>query len=1339
MCRASRLFWSTVDPRRRTVYTLKITEVHPKVVHAPTVVMNDMTIVHDVTDPQYDPVLAAKYSVPAPVSPDTLSETSTVSATEADDVEPTTVASRPPMSESFRQEKAAHFVATQRLTRGRGHWSGTKLSRSLPVVAQSPKQRQPMARSTSLHTDVNHCQPVMSSPSVSGLSQSTLKLLGFSSAAKTTVLSSNSTALADSMYPSTSGVGDSFSHNELLLTMAKRLNDAAARSSRVTGSPAATPSGLTQNKPETTAPVSCNSSTDLPQSMQTDGPPFHDPDDDVDSCMDTSAVDFTSEDGQSGYITVDEYVSDSVTDEKCDPAPNTAASSDPNMSSAAANSSDDHMPSATASSCDQSVFPTTADSCRHNVSPDADNIDSVDIQQGESSQATLCENVVSELAAADSRCDAVDGRQLSTAVESVDHEIPPDTDEVLDVSPSGEQVLDVTHSNEPDLVDRDGEGHRAIGNQQLSTNVCQSRSSLHLTTSQPVKTSSGIDLCGSSSSRTGSRAKMPRVELCDIVKSGFAVIGANKTCQLKQISADVMCNLKKPARKKKDWPLNIGREQNTSSVTSSTSTLSSSLSESIGSLSAASLCPVSALVTMATTTTVASQSLDSAVGSCLASAVVAMPTATTTAALMSTSSTDVELSSLCESITVKSCVVSEAESTTLCLASAAVAMPTAAVTMSSTGELSSSCESISVTSCVASEAESTASAAVAVTTESPTASASSAVAMPVSMAAEVHKAEEAELYVKSVPVGDTDEIKRDTGTSHCSDSVDCTQDPLLPLSVNKGDGDDCSFAHVDSTSAANDDTLPQSSHCSGGISTENERQTLSSEPMVTSNENQADPATLTVTEPSIHLSLVEDDTNASSTMAADTDIQASFPLSPDPTTLTVTEPSVHVSMVPAVEDDIKDLSTTCDSSAADPDIQAPFPLLPSPTAVAVASADDSGIVLASAVASQSLPITVVSHETNDNITTSVHSSSSSFTSSSSSAAAAVNDSSVSPPPPTCSVSSLQQLLASAQHSQPFFVRLVPHGLTEAAGVAVTSPPISDSVSPFSAVIGQLSSVGTLHSKLLENETLASADISTNQTSASCNAPTIAVSTLPGVCTGAGRIKRLLLGDDGPTAKRRCVIDDLPVPNDGTTPRQQSLDSHARLIANETGSSLSCDDLRTMSTNESGYRLARALTNSRDVWAIPRTAATQPGTQPPASQAGTQPPAQHSSYSVSTHPISQCHTKELQISLRSTAQPPTHPGPQPTVQHGTQPRDLTITLRSGTQPAVLSDRSNCSSSIPVHGHHSHHSHLTSRSTHKGLIELLNYLLSYLVKFLLCLGRVRETAQLEFIEPQQQKCQ
>ena len=1061
MYRASRLFWSTVDPRRRTVYTLKITEVHPKVVHAPTVVMNDMTIVHDVTDPQYDPVLAAKYSVPAPVSPDTLSETSTVSATEADDVEPMTVASRPPMSESFRQEKAAHFVATQRLTRGRGHWSGTKLSRSMPVVAQSSKQHQPLARSTSLHTDVNHCQPVMSSPSISGLSQSTLKLLGLSSVAKTTVLSSNSTALADSMYPSTSGVGDSFSHNELLLTMAKRLNDAAARSSRVTGSPAATPSSSMQNKPETSVPVSCNSSTDLPQSMQTDGPPYHDPDDDVDSCMNTSAVDVTCEDGQSGYITVDEYVSDSVTDEKCDPAPNTATSSDPNMSSVAANSSDDHMPSATANSCDQSVLPTTADSSRHNVSPGADNIDSVDIRHVDSSQTTLCENVVSELVAADSRCDAVDGRQSSTAADSLDHEIPPASGEVLSVSGSGE----------PGLVDRDVEGHHAVSNQQWSTDVCQSSSAQHLTTSQHVKTSSVSDLCDWSSSRTGGGVKMPRVILCDIVKSGIAVIGANKTCQLKQISADVMCNLKKPARKKKDKALDIGREQNTSSVTSSTSTLSSSSSESIGSLSAASLCPVTALVTMATTTTVTSESVDSAVGSCLASAVVAMPTATTMAALMSTSSTDVELSSSCESITLKSCVASEAESTTSCLASAAVATPTAAVAMSSTGELSSSCESISVTSCVASEAESTticsASAAVAVTTESPTASSSSAVEMPVSMAAEVHNAEEAELSVESVPVDDTDEMKRDTGTSHCSDSVDCTQDPLLSLSVNKDNGDDCSFAHVDSTSAANGDTLPQSSDNSG--ETENESETLSSEPVVTSNENQADPATLTVTEPSVHVSMVpavEDNIKDLSTTcdssAADPDIQASFPLSPDPATLPVSAPSTHLSMVPAVEDDTKALSTTCDSLAADPDIQAPFPLLPSPTAVAVASADDSGIVSASA-SSQSLPMAVVSHETNDNITTSVHSSSSGFTSSSSSAAAAVNDRSVSSPPPTCSVSSLQQLLASAQHSQPFFVRLVPHGLTEAAGVAVTSPPISDSISPFSAVIGRLSTVGTLHS------------------------------------------------------------------------------------------------------------------------------------------------------------------------------------------------------------------------------------------------------------------------------------
>ena len=83
------MFWSTIDPRRRTVYTLKVTEVHPKIVHSPTVVMNDITIAHDESDPRYDVALAAKYDsaaqiVPEQATSDTLSETSTVSATEVD-------------------------------------------------------------------------------------------------------------------------------------------------------------------------------------------------------------------------------------------------------------------------------------------------------------------------------------------------------------------------------------------------------------------------------------------------------------------------------------------------------------------------------------------------------------------------------------------------------------------------------------------------------------------------------------------------------------------------------------------------------------------------------------------------------------------------------------------------------------------------------------------------------------------------------------------------------------------------------------------------------------------------------------------------------------------------------------------------------------------------------------------------------------------------------------------------------------------------------------------------------------------------------------------------------
>jgi len=297
--------------------------------------MNDITIAHDESDPRYDVALAAKYDsaaqiVPEQATSDTLSETSTVSATEVDDLETT----RRSVSEVFRQEKAANFVAKQLLTRG--HWSHHRqdvlVSRSLDSMSAAPR-RPPLGRSTSLTTDVSVQSCAMTTPTVSRLSASTLKLLGMSSHN-----GSGSVAAGGDNQRTGVAIADSLSHDELLLTMAKRLNDAAARSSRN----AATTDGTEAAQRRMSDNVETGSSwaeqktteMGLQRSMQTDGPPYHDTDDD--------------DDAESEYVTCND-VSDSIADSGGD-----------------------------------DVVPVAADSGEHKLSPNSDHRDISDTVEQES-------------------------------------------------------------------------------------------------------------------------------------------------------------------------------------------------------------------------------------------------------------------------------------------------------------------------------------------------------------------------------------------------------------------------------------------------------------------------------------------------------------------------------------------------------------------------------------------------------------------------------------------------------------------------------------------------------------------------------------------------------------------------------------------------------------------------------------------------------------------------------------------------------------------------------------------------------------------------------------------
>ena len=81
LCSSSRVFWSTIDARCRTVYSCRVIEVIPKT-KAPEVT-NDVTIVHDVDDPRYDLSLVMKFC--KKVKDENFADDSTISASEEED------------------------------------------------------------------------------------------------------------------------------------------------------------------------------------------------------------------------------------------------------------------------------------------------------------------------------------------------------------------------------------------------------------------------------------------------------------------------------------------------------------------------------------------------------------------------------------------------------------------------------------------------------------------------------------------------------------------------------------------------------------------------------------------------------------------------------------------------------------------------------------------------------------------------------------------------------------------------------------------------------------------------------------------------------------------------------------------------------------------------------------------------------------------------------------------------------------------------------------------------------------------------------------------------------
>lgn len=249
----SRLFWSTTDPRQRSVYSCRITEVIPKA-KAPEVI-DDLTVVHDENDPRYDAALAMSFT--CSVREDT-SDQSTVSADEDFDVvSDTEIGTTAQNRESgsldpdldFRARSSLYNshqdpVAGQSLpTVDLGTWAETKgkmayasqigLSNSYPERLNKslwhegvPQQRLSRSASDNFYRE-NKSQAATTLQSPAGLSKfsdTTLKMLGIRHKVGET-----NTNVAVTLESQSNPEDDNESEELQLVKIATRLNQAAAK------------------------------------------------------------------------------------------------------------------------------------------------------------------------------------------------------------------------------------------------------------------------------------------------------------------------------------------------------------------------------------------------------------------------------------------------------------------------------------------------------------------------------------------------------------------------------------------------------------------------------------------------------------------------------------------------------------------------------------------------------------------------------------------------------------------------------------------------------------------------------------------------------------------------------------------------------------------------------------------------------------------------------------------------------------------------------------------------------------------------------------------------------
>jgi len=1353
--RASRLFWSTVDPRRRAVYTLKITEVHPKIVHNPVVIMNNITVAHDKTDLRYDPVIAAKYdsahAVANPPSPDMLSETSTVSATEEEDMD-TTSASRQAMTEGFRQEKATQFVATHRLMRGMRsrHSRGTTMCRSLPSIRLSsyePRQ-QPIVRSVSVNTAISSAASsqsyVTTSPVVSGLSHSTLKLLGMSQRS-----SPSASAIVGNLHATPSGMTDAVRRDDLLLTMAQRLNDAAARSSRSTAATTAvTPTPgidtvahrstvmLLQSRPSSGgSQESSSSEIGLQRSTQTDGPPYQDDDDtivvDDDVRESASAITINSEDSHDDdYILIDD-VDDAATNDSCANSCDRDASQSVRVGTHAADSSgansetdlgecitvddDDNISEGVIDNesnagvevmCGEQS--TTADACDQNR-PQPNSIN--DCMDSSADEYDAVRADVEALYATIEHSSFVDPVQTSTDAQ----DLPSSDGDICRTSTNQESCTktstqDGLRASEPinsssgnttenpglNTFDDGYDADNFIGKECHATAVQESfaHNDRMITTSEPVSHSSSnavnsqCDSEGQSSSYVSETVKIPCVVLRDIVKCGLAVVDANGTCRLSQmgrlthstVDTRLVTNVKRPQTEDTGLVTDVMKEQNVpaaameteeavSSALENVSSVASSFSSTVAPSVSSSLlravsCSESLLATesdmLSTSVAVSvsdgalsvvesSSSLTTSDGSTSASSLSLLAvksTAGSTASLATetVASQSVTVLSALESSplataehgTVEppvsfSVVESTLQSPALCTAAALVALPAtgAFVSTSFASELSSTLLVESSTVASSASLSTVVSAMLCPASASTNLASFSSPAAKLSTAVEMEHSSLSSVENIAVASRDVDNIQLITEARDSADSVDNSQHTLLP-SLSQSSIDDDQDSDNDRPSLrANSTTQTVTSHSSVGILVETESEELS-EPCEISETKGPEPS-----------------------------ITKNKAVNSDPATADFT-----CCEIPSADEcNVKSSTRTCDSDATNTDVNLSLHLSSS-------SDDDNACSNPSSVSiSVSQSKTTVSQQNIARTTPSVSLGISQSTSA---------ESSVVSRPLTCSISFLQQLLASAKHSQPFFVHIVPHSAVATSSAATTSFPSVPQTTDSYSMNSSSSAVNTM---LPGKDKLTSEDnIPASVTALSLQ------SDAPDKCARARKIRQSVQIEDEPTAKRMHVVGGANVADDrhqltGSHTECQSLDSRRILETNASGSSPSVDDPRASVSNEGGFRLARATTNIHDHWAIPKPAYDRIYNDPSVPHTG-QP-------------------RDWQISLRPCTQPCHLPTSSVTA---TQPQDLRITLQPASQPPVLSDRSNYSMPVRSRGRRGR-PRGRGRAGHTGLACLL----------------------------------